>query len=410
MIARSREKERYNDAVLRHAGKNLSEVMADVFEQYPEESFYFLNEGRLRDTARLFQENFLPDDERRRIAYALKANSHPEVLRILSDAGIEAFDCASVEEIELVKGYNDKSEPFYNNPNKTRREIRNAAGFGVRHFTADFNGEVDKILSVCENFTPEVAIRMAMDNAEGAVVNLSGEGKFGATEEEAKTLLKKIDKLGGLPCASINMGSQVLDSNSYERGIVNLVKMVKDSVGKVLSVNFGGGMPVLYGYPYEQNAQHLINGLKNLSESIRNHLGNILEDEDSAKIIIEPGRSMVAPSIDLAAYIINAKKKSLVVADGIYQSFGGVLVHPEFAGVPMGAVDAKGLQFDGRYEDVILDGSSCDTSDRIVKGPRLPEGLREGDYLHVANAGAYTSIQSTNFHARKKHRYVVYNF
>ena len=221
--------------VIRHSGKELKEVMASIFNEYPEESFYFLNEGRLKNTAKVFQDNFLPEDDRRSIAYAVKANPHPEVLRILTEAGITDFDCASEGEIFDVKEANADSLIYFNNPHKKKKEIEFASDFGVNHYTADIKREVDKILSAVGDLSPEIAIRLKTLNSDGAMINLSE--KFGATMERTKQLLEYVEECGAKPCISMNVGSQVLDVSSYERNFNSLVEVVRESVGKVLRIN-----------------------------------------------------------------------------------------------------------------------------------------------------------------------------
>ncbi len=93
-----KEKKEY----LTHPGRNLQDVMKDVFAQHSEESFYFLNERRLKETAEVFQKHFLPEDFRRRIAYVLKDNPHSEVLRILTEVG--KIVLIRSEETDEIKG------------------------------------------------------------------------------------------------------------------------------------------------------------------------------------------------------------------------------------------------------------------------------------------------------------------
>ena len=64
----------------------------------PELPLYLLHPARFRAAAKRFLDAF-PGDT----LYAVKANSHPLVLRQIWDAGIRHFDTASLGEIELVK-------------------------------------------------------------------------------------------------------------------------------------------------------------------------------------------------------------------------------------------------------------------------------------------------------------------
>ncbi len=80
--------------------KVLEEIYSDP--NVAEDAFYLFNIGKLRSTVRLFLEIFLPNDPHRRVAYAVKANPHREILRILIEEGVNCMDCASLGEIRRV--------------------------------------------------------------------------------------------------------------------------------------------------------------------------------------------------------------------------------------------------------------------------------------------------------------------
>ncbi len=393
--------------VVEHPGKELSSVLADVFSQYPEESFYFLNEGVLRRTAEIFQEYFLPSDDRRRIAYAVKANPHPEVLRILSESGINAFDCASGGEIESVFSVNHEAEIFFNHPHKKQKEIVTATQKGVRHFTADILAEVEKILSITKH--PEIALRLKTLNPEGAAINLSE--KFGLLFEEVRQLLPEIQKQGAIPCLSMNVGSQVWDRESYRRNFLRLVELVRDTKTRVMAVNLGGGIPVRIQDSVDQNHDLLRCYLQEMTDVIGERVDEVLLSGEKAKIIIEPGRSMVASAVDLAISILNVREgnpPALYIDDGVFTSFSDADIHGwKYV---MRGIDDQGKEIlDRSVRDYILCGRTCDSGD-VIRSQSLVEGLTTKDYVQVPNAGAYLSSQAAiNFNGYPAHRYVLYN-
>ncbi len=397
-----------SDNKITHPGKDLPTIMEDIFSQYPEESFYFLNEGRLKETAQTFQEQFLPGDTRSRIAYAIKANPHPEVLRILTESGINAFDCASVGEIVKVRDANGEAEIFFNNPNKKRKEIQQALSYNVGHFTAYLRVEVEKILSVCEGkISPEIAVRMKTLNPEGAMINLS-EG-FGALFSEAPALFRQIVEAGATPGISMNVGSQVLDMQSYRKNFIQLLELIQSMRMSVSTVNIGGGIPVLQENSFIENQVLLQKYLQEMTQIFHNKIDQILLDSEDAKIIIEPGRSMVASSVDLGISIINTYAEKgedrLVIDDGIYTSFSDLVIQDWT--YHMKGIDKTGKEILGEKRDYFLKGRTCDSGDRIPS-QLLVGGLTSDDYLHVPNAGALSS-KVTEFNSYPSHRYVLYN-
>jgi ornithine decarboxylase len=62
------------------------------------------------------------------VAYAVKANSDPDVLLTVAACGIDTFDVASVEEMALVRSLVPRAILHYHNPVKSRSEIAKAIG------------------------------------------------------------------------------------------------------------------------------------------------------------------------------------------------------------------------------------------------------------------------------------------
>ena len=113
-----------------------------------------------------------------RVLYAAKANDAPQVIDALVEAGIRAFDVASLVEIErmaLIKG----AELYFMNPVKSRGAIARAYhDFGVRRFAFDSSDELDKVLEEtggADDLT--LFLRIACPNTHSLIPL---EGKFGA--------------------------------------------------------------------------------------------------------------------------------------------------------------------------------------------------------------------------------------
>ena len=96
-----------------HPKNNLHLVMDEVISAEPEEAFCFFDEGKLRNKVGFLRDHFLPESpekEFRRIAYAIKANPKSRIVQILSEEGIDGFDCASPGEIDQVLNQNPNTE------------------------------------------------------------------------------------------------------------------------------------------------------------------------------------------------------------------------------------------------------------------------------------------------------------
>ena len=83
----------------------------------PERPVLALRPHAARRAANWFLTNF-PG----RVLYAAKANHAPQIIDALVDAGIRAFDVASLVEIERLRGVKD-AELYFMNPIKSRGAI-----------------------------------------------------------------------------------------------------------------------------------------------------------------------------------------------------------------------------------------------------------------------------------------------
>ena len=116
------------------------------------------------------------------VMYAVKCNPEPTVLRALHDGGVSHFDCASINEVALVRQMFPDAAIHFMHPVKARGAIREAWGrHGVRDFVFDSAAELAKIreeiaaTGVAGDVT--LIVRLALPRG-GARLDLSG--KFGA--------------------------------------------------------------------------------------------------------------------------------------------------------------------------------------------------------------------------------------
>ena len=161
-------------------------------------------------------------------------------------------------------------------------------------------------------------------------------------------------------------------------------------------LNLGGGMPTTY--------KNKINNCKiyssNILKSINDNFGNL----KPVRIIIEPGRFLVADAGVIETEVIlvssrgqHAKKRWVYIDVGRYNGLAeteGEAIHYE--------IKAKASK-KVKKENFILAGPSCDSHDVIYqkKDCILPSNLKSGDKLRILSAGAYTTVYSSNFNGIK---------
>ena len=142
------------------------------------------------------------------VLYAAKANDTPQVIDALVEAGITAFDVASLVEIDRVASVKD-AELYFMNPVKSRGAIARAyREFGVRRFAFDSADELDKVIEEtggADDLT--LFLRIACPNTHSLIPL---EGKFGASQEEAPGLLLKARQRAIRLGITFHVGSQAV--------------------------------------------------------------------------------------------------------------------------------------------------------------------------------------------------------
>ena len=84
----------------------------------PDAPLFCFSAPQLHARAQIFLKGF-PGE----VTFAVKANSSSQVIKGLADAGVKAWDVASVHEMAMVSKIVPKARFHYHNPVKSRREI-----------------------------------------------------------------------------------------------------------------------------------------------------------------------------------------------------------------------------------------------------------------------------------------------
>jgi ornithine decarboxylase len=343
------------------------------------------------DVVRENYENFahaLPDT---RVFYAVKANPAPEVLNLLARLG-SSFDCASVQEIELVLATGATAERIsFGNTIKKERDIARAMDLGVRLFAVDCEAEVEKIGRAAQATRVQgvkVFCRILCDGA-GAEWPLSR--KFGCVPEMASDVLEHAHGLGlEAYGVSFHVGSQQGNTEAWDSALASAAAIFRECAERGMSlsmVNLGGGFPTRYlkAVPAVQRYGNSI------FRSLSKHFGNRLPET-----IIEPGRGMVGNAGIIEAEVVLVSRKSAEdEVRWVYLDIG------KFGGLAETMDEAIRYPIrtprDGDAKTpCVLAGPTCDSADVLYeKTPYLlPVSLSIGDKVLIEGTGAYTTTYS----------------
>ena len=357
--------------------KNVDELVSQL---KPEKPIYCIRKKSIQTASTYFKNKF-PG----KVLYAVKTNSHPEVLKTIVESGIENFDVASIQEIKDIRAIAPNAKCSYMHTVKSRESIKDAYfNYNIKTFSLDTKDELIKIIEATNQAKDlELFVRVAVSN-EHAEIDLSK--KFGALTSEAIGLLRLTKQYAKKVGLSFHVGSQCMHPISYSKGIEEVGNIIKKT--KIIPdyINIGGGFPAIYPDLVPQS-------LENYFEEIKKGLTN-LKLEKLPELLCEPGRAIVAESGSTIVRVNLRKKQKLYINDGTYGTLFDAgtpnMVYPSRIIKSSKIISKKLTAFD-------FYGPTCDSMD-YMKGPfLLPNNIKENDYIELGQLGAYGLTFRTQF-------------
>jgi diaminopimelate decarboxylase len=339
------------------------------------------------------------------VAYAVKANPSPAVLRHLARLGIGA-DVASGGELEAaIRAGFDARKIVFTGPGKTDAEIGRAVRLGIRALTIESLEELDVVLQLATLAGPRqgLLLRVAVEeSSEGLpIISAAGSAKFGLTLDELDEALDRLHLGGaiGMPGAPFELlglhafgASNVLDARAiaeHVRWLAATAERVSRRHGVRLPlVDAGGGL----GIPYQPTEDPL--DLDDLGRLLRRELDSWIDRATLARstLLLEPGRFLVGPAGAYLTRIVRTKQRgdrTIAIADGgIHHLLRPALVGQDQRVVPVG--DAAGREPEARVDVV---GPLCTGLDVLGAAIQMPSVVT-GDLLAVLDSGAYGFTES----------------
>lgn len=337
------------------------------------------------------------------VYYAVKANPHPEVSRIVHEAGL-GFEVSSSPELALVLSLGATPDKIISsNPIKPPTFLREAYVRGVRHFVFDSSDELSKIAALAPE--SELCLRLTVDNS-GSEWPLSL--KYGVDPANAARLLAEARDLGlRVAGLTFHVGSQCVEVESWIRALAICRELFSVAAGlgiRLDLLNLGGGLPVQHLRPVPSAAE--------IGERVRAYLrANFAPD---VRLAIEPGRAMIGEAAVLVTTVIGKAERGetrwLYLDAGVFnclmETIGGFKyeIRTEWDTLNLGALSSTdrspSQSGDGRGTRPVrawtVAGPSCDSVDVLFQDLPLPD-LAVGERLYVLNAGAYSLSYASAF-------------
>ena len=375
---------------------------------------YLIDEDTLHAKVRELHSAYAKFDGPVKIAYSIKANFSPAVLRAFVKDGI-AFDLTSIGELSFVKQCNgDPINVIYTSVTEEPDEYIEVLKSGVRKVViSSFNGMTNLAKAASKvGVKPLTMIRVNPEVGVKAEIRASyRNGKFGVpfnggTIDSATKIVKHLtdNDLLRFEGFHFHLGSQITDFSCYMHALDKmdsfLTKLKKDYPNfRTNTIDIGGGTPVFYNEVVPNPSQMAENHIDRL-----NRLG---ETHGKFELIVESGRFLVAESSMLISKIVNTKEyndhKIVIVDAGYHLLLDAALLKQEYPqeiiSVPYNRRSIAPLP----QKNIHLAGRLCDTYDLfpLSKASNLTDAAI-GRYVSFYNVGAYSIVFNMPFHCQTK--------
>jgi diaminopimelate decarboxylase/aspartate kinase len=323
------------------------------------------------------------------VFYAMKANSHPEILRLVH-RGAAHFECVSPGEIDKVLGLFpdiDRRRILFTPNFAPRAEYERALEQGVwvtldnlytlRHWARLFAGR-------------ELFVRVDTGQGRGHhehVRTAGAHSKFGVPLFELEEFAELAERAGArIVGLHAHTGSGVLHPEAWRNTGERLVELLQ-RFPDVRYLDLGGGL----GVPEKPGQGPL--DLAALDAGI----AAVKQACPGREIWLEPGRFIVAEAGVLLTRVTQTKGKGDLKYVGVDTGMNS-LIRPALYGAYHDIVNLTRWG-EAPREIVTVVGPICETGDRLGSD-RLMPAAEEGDVLLIANAGAYGAVMSSHYNLR----------
>lgn len=323
------------------------------------------------------------------VFYAIKANSHPGVLRVVDQAGLN-FECVSPGEIQHVLDLFpdiDRHRILFTPNFAPRSEYEFALAAGV-WVTLD---NLHPLREWGEIFAgQDIFVRLDTGQGHGHHEHVRTAGvhsKFGIPLFELTELRELIAAAGARVVGlHAHTGSGILKEDNWLEVAETLIEAAR-YFPEVRMLDLGGGL----GIPAKPGQRALDMAMIDAS------IEPLKAANPEYELWLEPGRYLVAEAGVLLACVTQTKGKGEVRYVGVSTGMNS-LIRPALYGAYHEIANLSRLNEPAEHIVNIV-GPICETGDKLGTDRLLP-ACSEGDVLLIANAGAYGYVMSSGYNKR----------
>lgn len=348
---------------------------------------FVVDESALRERARRYQDGLQSRWPNSDVIWASKSLPLTSVFRVIGEEGL-GVDIAGGGELvmALAAGVNPSKIVMHGNA-KTDEEIEMAVKAGVGIIVIDNFDDIDRLERIVKSeqavlvrVIPGILPDTHLANATG-----QDDSKFGLSISNAKVAIERLRaskklRLDGL---HLHLGSQIMSTEPFIQSLEAI-----SSLGEFAVYDLGGGLGVRY--TYEDSPPSIEEYLDALIDTARKYL------PPTAKILIEPGRSMVADTAVTLYQVVTIKRSTrtfVAIDGGMADNLEVSLYGQRFEATVANRV--------GGGELYALVGRHCESGDILIDGVRLQDP-KVGDIIAVPVTGAYCLTMANNYNGARR--------
>ena len=325
------------------------------------------------------------------ICYAVKANGNLAILSALAKLGA-GFDIVSQGELErVIAAGGDPKKVIFSGVGKTKDEIRRALDLGIHSFNIESESELNTLIEL--GIPANISIRVNPDvdpQTHPYIATGLRESKFGVDIARAKALYRRAAAMPNLQIIGIDchIGSQITTLAPFLAALERILTLVDELATegiRITELDMGGGLGITYGIENPPTPAEYMTALR---ERVA---------ERDLKLVVEPGRSLLAEAGILLTRVISIKEtpdRHFAVVDAAMND----LLRPALYGAEHQVLPVLQRTDTPITYDIV--GPVCESSDVLAKSREL--GIQPGDLLAIMDTGAYGMSMASNYNARPR--------
>ena len=348
-----------------------------------------VSEDALRQRARDYLTAFRSRWPRADVAFASKSFPCTAVQRVMVSEGLHLDVAGGGEILTALKAGADPGKLVLHGNAKTDEELELAVSRGVGLIVVDNFDDIDRLERIVPAGSRQPCLVRVIPGVEAATHASQATGhagsKFGLMPDDARDAIARIERSAKLRLDGVHthVGSQLLNVEQLAAAVEPIAKL-----GTFEVYDLGGGLGVRYTYDEHPPS------LDAYADAMVAQASALLPS--GARIIVEPGRSMVATSA-CTVYRVTTIKRGIVthvaVDGGMGDNLEVSLTGQRFEATLVGRV--------GGGETVTVVGRHCESGDQLVDGVALRDPAI-GDLLAIPVTGAYCYTMSNQYNGARR--------